>query len=171
MGGSTALGALGYVAAFKETMDQCDVLGIHPDRMVAVVGSGGTYAGLCAGADMYDPTVKVTGMAVDDDPFEQITAQLKLEIGALLELDQPLTAENVEIHYNCGAGYGIPGLEDGDAVRYLARQEGIVLDPVYTGKAFSKFLRMLRDGAFAENETIIFLHSGGAGGLFAIDLP
>lgn len=171
VGGSTALGALGYVACVKETLEQCDALDIVPDRMVGVVGSGGTYAGLCAGADLYAPNMNVTGIAVDNDPFEQITAQLKLEIGALLELDRPLTAENIEIHYNCGSGYGIPGPEDGAAVRYLARQEGIFLDPVYTGKAFSEFLRMLRADAFAEEETIIFLHSGGAGGLFAIDLP
>lgn len=171
VGGSTALGALGYVECFRETMEQCESLGVKPDRMVSVVGSGGTYAGLCAGADLFAPQVKVTGMAVDNDPFEQISAQLKLEIGGLLELDRPLGPENIEIHYNCGAGYGIPGPEDGEAVRYLARLEGILLDPVYTGKAFSLFLRMLREGAFDGDETIIFLHSGGAGGLFAIDLP
>lgn len=171
VGGSTALGALGYVACFREIMEQCESLNIAPDRVVGVVGSGGTYAGLCAGADLYAPRVKVTGMAVDDDPFEQITAQLKLEIGALLELEQPLTADNIEIHYNCGAGYGIPGSEDGDAVRYLARTEGIILDPVYTGKGFSKFLKMLKNGDFDGDDTIVFLHSGGAGGLFAIDLP
>ena len=171
VGGSTALGALGYVECFRETMEQCEALGVRPDRMVSVVGSGGTYAGLCAGADLFAPQVKVTGMAVDNDPFEQISAQLKLEIGGLLELDRPLGPENIEIHYNCGAGYGIPGPEDGEAVRYLARLEGILLDPVYTGKAFSLFLRMLREGAFDGDDTIIFLHSGGAGGLFAIDLP
>ena len=56
-------------------------------------------------------------------------------------------------------------------MRYLARTEGILLDPVYTGKGFSKFLKMLRNGDFEQDGTIIFLHSGGAGGLFAIDLP
>lgn len=170
-GGSNALGALGYVECFRETMEQCREIGIKPDRVVGVVGSGGTYAGLCAGADLFAPDIKVTGMAVDNDPFEEICSQLKLEIGALLETDQPMGAENIEIYYNCGSGYGIPGPEDGEAVRYMARREGIILDPVYTGKAFSLFLRMLREGAFAEDETLIFLHSGGAGGLFAIDLP
>lgn len=170
-GGSNALGALGYVECFRETMEQCRQLQISPDRMVGVVGSGGTYAGLCVGADLYAPDVKVTGMAVDDDPFEQICAQLKLEISGLLELERPVNADNIDIHYNCGAGYSIPGPEDGEAVRYLARKEGVVLDPVYTGKAFSLFLRMLREGAFDGDDTIFFLHSGGAGGLFAIELP
>lgn len=170
-GGSNALGALGYVECFRETLEQCRFLGFTPDRMVGVVGSGGTYAGLCAGADLFAPQVKVTGMAVDNDPFEEICTQLKKEIGSLLETDQPLTGENIEIYYNAGAGYGIPGHEDGEAVRYLARKEGVILDPVYTGKAFSLFLKMLREGAFAEDENIVFLHSGGAGGLFAINLP
>ena len=171
VGGSTALGALGYVECFRETVEQCKNLGFTPDRMVSVVGSGGTYAGLCAGADLYAPQVKVTGMAVDDEPFESICKQLKLEIGSLLELDRVLDDANLDIHYNCGAGYGIPGPEDGEAVRYMARHEGIILDPVYTGKAFSLFLRMLREGAFEQDENIVFLHSGGAGGLFAIELP
>ncbi|MBP3633082.1 MAG: D-cysteine desulfhydrase family protein [Oscillospiraceae bacterium] len=170
-GGSNALGALGYAECVRETMEQCKALGIKPDRMVSVVGSGGTYAGLCAGADLYAPDMKVTGIAVDSDPFDEICAKLKLEIGELLELDRPLGAENIEIYDNCGAGYSIPGPKDGEAVRYMARQEGIILDPVYTGKAFSKLLSMLEEGAFAEDDTIIFLHSGGAGGVFAIDLP
>ena len=139
--------------------------------MVSVVGSGGTYAGLCAGADLYAPDVHVTGMAVDDDPFETISRQLKMEIGSILELDRVLDDANVDIYYNSGAGYGIPGPEDGEAVRFMARTEGVILDPVYTGKAFSLFLRMLREGAFAQDDTIVFLHSGGAGGVFAIDLP
>jgi len=171
VGGSTALGALGYVQCFYEILQQCADLHITPDRVISVVGSGGTYAGLCAGADLFAPDVKVTGMAVDDDPFEQICRQLKMEIGSLLELDRILNDRNIEIHYNCGAGYGIPGPQDGEAVRFLARTEGIILDPVYTGKAFSKFLQLLHEGAFADDQSIIFLHSGGAGGVFAIDLP
>lgn len=171
VGGSTALGALGYVCCFEEIVKQCAELGFRPDRVVSVVCSGGTYAGLCAGADLYAPDVSVTGMAVDDDPFEQICRQLKMEIGGLLELDRIIDGDNIDIHYNCGAGYGIPGPEDGQAVRYLAALEGVILDPVYTGKAFSLFLRMLRDGDFKEDENIVFLHSGGAGGVFAVDIP
>lgn len=170
-GGSTALGAIGYVEGFRETMEQCAELGICPDRMISTVGSGGTYAGLCAGADLFAPQVKVTAMAVDNDPFEQITKQLKDEISSLLELDRPLSHENVEVYYNCGAGYGIPSEKDAEVIRYVARREGIMLDPVYTGKAFSLFLQMLNDGAFREDSTFVFLHSGGAGGLFAVDLP
>lgn len=171
VGGSTALGALGYVECFRETMVQCAHLGIRPGRIVSAVGSGGTYAGLCAGADLYAPDVKVTGVAVDSDPFDRICAQLKLEIGGLLELERPLTADNIELYDNVGPGYGIPGPGERETLELVARTEGIFLDPVYTGKAFSLLLQKLRAGAWAEDETIVFLHSGGAGGLFAIDLP
>lgn len=171
VGGSTALGALGYVRCFQEIMDQSAAMGFTPDRVISVVGSGGTYAGLCAGADLYAPGVKVTGMAVDDDPFEQICRQLKMEIGGLLELDRILDSSNLEIFYNCGAGYGIPSHDDGEAVRLMARTEGIIFDPVYTGKAFALFLQMLRQGAFDGEDHLVFLHSGGAGGVFAIELP
>lgn len=171
LGGSNALGALGYVECFRETMAQCKALGIHPDRMVSAVGSGGTYAGLCAGADLYAPDVKVTGVAVDSEPFAQICTQLKAEISGLLELEHPLNGNNVELFDNVGAGYGIPGQEEKEAVELMAREEGIFLDPVYTGKAFSLLLRKLGAGEFQEDETIVFLHSGGAGGLFAIPFP
>ena len=170
-GGSNALGALGYVECFRETMEQCDAMVIRPDRIVAVVGSGGTYAGLCAGADLFAPRVKVTGIAVDSDPFDVICADLKVHISRLLEMDKPMDGANIEIYDNCGLGYSIPDKDDAQAVRYLARQEGIILDPVYTGKAFDKMLKLLENGTFADDETIIFLHSGGAGGVFAIDLP
>ena len=171
VGGSTALGALGYVECFRETMVQCAHLGIRPSRIVSAVGSGGTYAGLCAGADLYAPDVKVTGVAVDSDPFDRICAQLKLEISGLLELERPLTADNIELYDNVGPGYGIPGPGERETLELVARTEGIFLDPVYTGKAFSLLLQKLRAGAWAGDETIVFLHSGGAGGLFAIDLP
>lgn len=171
LGGSTALGALGYVECFRETLAQCAHLGIHPDRIVSAVGSGGTYAGLCAGADLFAPDVRVTGVAVDCAPFHQICAQLKAEIGGLLELEQPLGDDNLEIYDNAGLGYGIPGPAEREALELMARQEGIFLDPVYTGKAFSWLLAQLRSGALVEEQTIVFLHSGGAGGLFAIDLP
>ena len=171
LGGSTALGALGYVECFRETLAQCAHLGIHPDRIVSAVGSGGTYAGLCACADLFAPDVRVTGVAVDCAPFHQICAQLKAEIGGLLELEQPLGDDNLEIYDNAGLGYGIPGPAEREALELMARQEGIFLDPVYTGKAFSWLLAQLRSGALVEEQTIVFLHSGGAGGLFAIDLP
>ena len=86
----------------------------------------------------------ITGVAVDSEPFAQICTQLKAEISGLLELEHPLNGNNVELFDNVGAGYGIPGQEEKEAVELMAREEGIFLDPVYTGKAFSLLLRKLR---------------------------
>ena len=160
---------MGRLAKQRKGNEVMEAIRVKKLKETAIMPTYGSTE--AAGADLYAPQVKVTGLAVDDDSFEAICRQLKMEIGGLLELDRVLDDGNIDIHYNCGAGYGIPGVEDGEAVRFLARTEGIVLDPVYTGKAFSLFLRMLREGAFGEEENIIFLHSGGAGGLFAIDLP
>ena len=80
------------------------------------------------------------------------------------------TEDLLTIRYHVGAGYGIAGREDTEAVKTMARLEGIFLDPVYTGKAFAHFLQLLREGYFT-GENILFLHSGGAGGLFAVELP
>lgn len=172
VGGSTALGCLGYVECFRETMVQCAHLGIRPDRIVAAMGGGGTCAGLCVGADLYAPDVTVTGVAVGASPAcRQTCAQLRLEMHGLLEQAQPSDAKEIDYYDNAGPGYGIPSPAEREALELMARTEGIFLDPVYTGKAFSLLLRKLRAGDWAGDDTIVFLHTGGAGGLFAIDLP
>ena len=78
---------------------------------------------------------------------------------------------DIDIQFHVGAGYGIAGPEDTAAVKLVAQAEGIFLDPVYTGKAFAHFLRLLEEGYFDGEENILYLHSGGAGGLFAVELP
>lgn len=172
VGGSTALGCLGYVEGFRELMVQCAQLGIRPDRVVTAVGGGGTCAGLRVGADLYAPDVTITGVSVGASPsYRQICTQLRQEMHGLLEQEQPLPAEGIDFYDNAGLGYGIPGSAEREALELMARTEGIFLDPVYTGKAFPLLLQRLRAGDWAADETIVFLHSGGAGGLFAIDLP
>ncbi len=171
VGGSTALGALGYVAAMEETYAQSKEMGVRFDHTVCVCGSGGTTAGTAVGTKLYSPGTKVLGIAVDDDPFEEIVPRLMEETLGLLE--SPLTVEkgDVDILFHVGAGYGLAGVEDTAAVKEMAQSEGIFLDPVYTGKAFALFLELLRKGYFDGEENILFLHSGGAGGLFAVELP
>ena len=90
---------------------------------------------------------------------------------ALLEDPRPVEPGDVDIRFHVGAGYGIPGPEDTRAVERMARSEGIFFDPVYTGKAFAHFLQLLEEGYFDGEENILLLHSGGAGGLFAVPLP
>lgn len=163
-GGSNALGTLGYVDCVREIRDQ----GMRFDHIICAEGSGGTMAGLALGAKLYMPAARVTGMMVDSDPFEQITVDLMREAAALLGADVAVSAEDFQLRDMCGPGYAIPSEEGNAAVSLMAREEGIFLDPVYTGKAFAGLVTMAKEGAFRLSDNVLFLHSGGAGGLFAL---
>lgn len=165
-GGSNALGALGYVACAREIAGQ----GLHFDHIICAEGSGGTMAGLALGAKLFLPGTKVHGMMVDTDPFDRITPTLMRETAALLEIAPEITAEDYLLRDMCGPGYAIASPAGNAAVALMAQREGIFLDPVYTGKAFAGLLELAEEGAFGEEERVLFLHSGGAGGLFAVDM-
>ena len=163
-GGSNALGTLGYAECAKEISEQ----DISFDHLVCAEGSGGTMAGLALGAKLFLPGTKVHGMMVDTDPFEEITLSLMREAADLLEADLDIIPADFHLMDLCGPGYAIPSREGNEAVQLMAREEGLFLDPVYTGKAFAGLIRMAEEGAFRETENVLFLHSGGAGGLFAV---
>ena len=163
-GGSNALGTLGYVACAEEIRGQ----GMIFDHLVCAEGSGGTMAGLALGAKLFLPGTRVYGMMVETDPFDVITLRLMREAAELLEADIAVSREDFTLHDLCGPGYAIPSEEGNAAVELMAREEGIFLDPVYTGKAFAGLLQIAREGAFREDDRVLFLHSGGAGGLFAV---
>ena len=163
-GGSNALGALGYVACAREIRDQ----GLRVDHLICAEGSGGTMAGLALGAKLFLPGTKVHGMMVDTDPFDEITPRLMREAAALLEADIEIGPEDFHLLDMCGPGYAIPSEEGNEAVSFLARKEGLFLDPVYTGKAFAGLMKMVKEGAFRKTDNVLFLHSGGAGGIFAV---
>ncbi len=165
-GGSNALGALGYVDCAREIAGQ----GLHFDHIVCAEGSGGTMAGLALGAKLFLPGTKVHGMMVDSDPFDQITPALMRETAALLEIAPEITAEDYLLRDMCGPGYAIASEAGNAAVALMAQREGIFLDPVYTGKAFAGLLELAEEGAFREQDKVLFLHSGGAGGLFAVKM-
>ena len=109
-------------------------------------------------------------MMVDTDPFDQITPALMRETAALLEISPEITPQDYPLRDMCGPGYAIASEAGNAAVSLMAEREGIFLDPVYTGKAFAGLLELAKEGAFAEKDNILFLHSGGAGGLFAIKM-
>ena len=165
-GGSNALGALGYVDCAREIAGQ----GLHFDHIVCAEGSGGTMAGLALGAKLFLPGTKVHGMMVDTDPFDRITPALMRETAALLDITPEITPEDYLLRDMCGPGYAIASEAGNAAVSLMARQEGIFLDPVYTGKAFAGLLEMAEEGVFAAEDRVLFLHSGGAGGLFAVKM-
>jgi 1-aminocyclopropane-1-carboxylate deaminase/D-cysteine desulfhydrase-like pyridoxal-dependent ACC family enzyme len=165
-GGSNAIGALGYVNCMKEIADT----GMHFDYVCCAEGSGGTHAGVALGAMLYMPQTKTVGLMVDSDPFEVITTNIMQETAKLLELDFTPTAENVHLIDMCGPGYAIPSPEGNAAIRMMAENEGLFLDPVYTGKAFAGLVKMAREGQFKPTDNVLYPYSGGAGGLFAIDV-
>ena len=170
VGGSVPLGALGYVNCAREIANQAEELGAAFDSIVSATGSGGTYAGLTYGAKLFLPGTRSIGVGVCDDPFAEIAYDLMNGVKDLLESDVPVEREDIHIHYHIGPGYALPSPEGCAAVRRLARSEGILVDPVYSGKALAGFFQLLEEGYFADDENILFVHTGGAGALFAVDM-
>lgn len=165
-GGSNALGALGYVACIKEIADS----GLHFDHLICAEGSGGTHAGVALGAKLFMPQTRTVGVMVDTDPFEVITLGIMREAAKLLEAEVEIMPEDVHLMDMCGPGYAIASKEGNAAIRLMAENEGLFLDPVYTGKAFAGLVKLAREGAFKPEDNVLFLYSGGAGGLFAVDV-
>ena len=164
-GGSNGLGALGYIDCVKEIADS----GLHFDYIVCPEGSGGTHAGIALGAKMFLPDTTVIGAMVDDCPFEEITPEIMREACRILEADVTVKDEDV-LHVKAwGEGYAIPSEEGSNAIKVMAENEGLFLDPVYTGKAFGALLRLAKEGKFKPADNVLFVYTGGAGGLFAID--
>lgn len=165
-GGSNAIGALGYVNCMKEIADTS----MHFDYVCCAEGSGGTHAGVAVGAKLFMPKTQVVGLMVDSDPFEIITTRIMQETAKLLKLDFVPTESDVHLVNMCGPGYAIPSSEGNAAIRMMAANEGLFLDPVYTGKAFDGLIKLAREGKFKSDDNVLYLYSGGAGGLFAIDM-
>ena len=170
VGGSVPLGSLGYVNCAKEIAEQAQALGVKFDSIVSATGSGGTYAGLTYGAKLFLPGTRSVGVGVCDDPFADIAYDLMGGLKELLESDVPVQREDIHIKFHIGPGYAIASPEGSAAVRKLARKEGILVDPVYTGKALAGFFQLIEDGYFDGEENLLFVHTGGAGALFAVDM-
>ena len=162
-GGSNALGTLGYADCAREIAGQ----GVRFSHIVCAEGSGGTMAGLALGAGLFLPGTRVHGMMVDTDPFGEITPRLMRGAARLIGADEGAGADGWDLRDMCGPGYAVPSREGDEAVRLMAAKEGIFLDPVYTGKAFAGLAAMAREGAFTKDDSVLFVHTGGAGGLFA----
>lgn len=171
VGGSVPLGCLGYVNCVREIAAQAEALGVKFSHIVSSVGSGGTYAGLTLGAKLYLPGACSIGVGVCDDPFAEIALDLMQQTAALLEADIPITPDDIDIRYHIGPGYAKPSPEGMAAISRLARAEGILADPVYTGKGLAGFFQLLEDGSLPKGGNILFVHTGGAGAIFAVNEP
>jgi L-cysteate sulfo-lyase len=169
-GGSTPTGALGYVAAALELLMQANEAGLGIDRVVHASGSAGTQAGLVAGFEAMHAAIRVLGISVGKprDALEADVHELAEETAAKLGLKGGVRRDAVEVNADyVGNGYGIPTEGMAEAVMLLARHEGILLDPVYTGKAMAGLIDLIRRGAFGKDENVVFIHTGGQAGLFA----
>jgi D-cysteine desulfhydrase family pyridoxal phosphate-dependent enzyme len=169
-GGSNPVGALGYAACAQELAAQARDLDLDFDYLVHASSSGGTQAGLALGLAAIGHPARVVGIDVDADPenLRETVRRLAEATAEHLGLGGVLTGDAVTLEAGyAGRAYGLPTEEMHDAVALLARLEGLLLDPVYTGKAMAGLIGLIRQGRFKAGERIVFLHSGGAPALFA----
>lgn len=169
VGGSVPLGSLGYVACVAEIAEQAAAAGVDFDHIVCATGSGGTQAGLTVGAAIHLPTTPVTGydVGVGGDPAPVI-AELINGTAELLGHDLRIAPTDVRVHDALGPGYSKPSESGVAGMQLMARTEGLILDPVYSGKAFGGLVDGIRAGQYAPGSRVLFVHTGGAGGLFAV---
>ncbi len=171
-GGSSATGALGYVVAMQELQAQLVAAGERVDAVVFASSSGGTQAGMAVGARACGLDAELVGIRIDkeeDAPggYAARLAALARETAGLAGVDAGFDATDfvVEEGY-LGDGYGVVGEPEREAIALFARREGVLLDPVYTGRAAAGLLDLLRSGRFGRAQSVLFWHTGGAPALF-----
>jgi D-cysteine desulfhydrase len=166
IGGSTGLAALGYVNAMKELAEQ---FGQDKVQVVLTVGSCGTYAGVILGAKLFMPKARIIGVSVSRtaEAIKTRTLELIEESKNLLEVNPEINLRDVEIYENYRGTYGIPTEAGKKAVIDCARTEGIILDLVYTGKAMSGLIDLVRKQKIDKNIPVIFIHTGGFPSIFS----
>lgn len=168
-GGSNREGAIGMARVSVEIAMQLDELGLRPGQVIAASGSGGTQAGLATGLQLCCPDSRVTGISIlhDAATLSGIVAALQDQVAATI--GQATSQRQVPVIDDrfVGAGYGIPYSEMLETIRAFARRTGIILDPVYTGKAMHGLLQRIAEGQHDDDEVIVFLHTGGLPGVFA----
>lgn len=163
------LGAIGYVAAFAELLEQTRGLGFEPDYVVHATGSGGTQAGLVVGARALAPRCRVIGISVSDPkgPFSDDVMEIARATDEALGLGLGLMADDVVVFDEyLGEGYGVVDKTVAETIRLVFQTEGIVLDPVYTAKAMAGLRDLIKTGFFNPSDKVLFLHTGGTPALF-----
>ena len=169
-GGSNPTGALGYVVCALEMVDQFNNLGLDVSCVVHATGSAGTQAGLLAGLQGIRSLIPVLGIGVRAAKEAQETSVFNLAVKTAELLGVPGAVARDSVVANCdyvGGGYGIPTPGMVEAVTMLARLEGILLDPVYSGKGMAGLIDLCRKGHFKKGENVVFIHTGGAVALYA----
>jgi D-cysteine desulfhydrase family pyridoxal phosphate-dependent enzyme len=162
-------GAMGYISAFLETHQQAVEMGIEPDYLVIATGSGGTQAGLVVGAAAIGAKTKIVGISVSGsaEDIQNNVAQIATQTSNALGFGFSFQPEDIIVFDDyVGEGYGKLTTGTVEAIQQVARREGILLDPVYTGKAMSGLMDLARAGYFGKDDTVVFVHTGGTPGIF-----
>jgi D-cysteine desulfhydrase len=168
-GGSNPVGATGYVAGAEEILSQTFDLGINIDRIICASGSAGTHAGLVTGFHGNNSNIPVVGINVSRPRAEQeeLVYDLVKDTAKHVGVNSDIPREAVVCFDEyVGPGYSLPTDEMAEAVRMLARLEGVLIDPVYTGKAMAGLIDLARKGTFNKDENILFIHTGGSPALY-----
>jgi L-cysteate sulfo-lyase len=177
-GGSNPIGALGYVNCARELAEQAANTGLKIDALVHATGSAGTQAGLVTGLAAIKSDIHLLGIGVRAPQEKQEQMVFDLATKTAAHLDTGLVIPRDHVRANCnyvGAGYGLP--TDGmiKAIKLLAQSEGLLFDPVYSGKGLDGLIDQVRDGYFDGMDNVVFLHTGGSAALFGypdtFDLP
>lgn len=166
VGGSNALGALGYVESALEIAQQCEGA-VSLSSVVVASGSAGTHAGLAVGLEQLMPDVELIGVTVSRSIADQKPKVVTLQQAVAQQLDVQAKADILLWDDYFAPGYGTPNEEGLEAIKLLARLEGILLDPVYTGKAMAGLIDGITQKRFKDEGPILFVHTGGAPALFA----
>ena len=168
LGASTPLGALGYVRAVGELLDQ----GVRPDVIVHACSSGGTTAGLAAGCTLHGLNTRIIGVSADDPAVDvlRVVRETVAGVGALLDEDGNDLARRAPVEIDdtqVGEGYGIPTERSREAQRLAATMDAIFVDHTYTAKALGALIAWVRERSFRATDTVLFWHTGGQVGIFA----
>jgi D-cysteine desulfhydrase family pyridoxal phosphate-dependent enzyme len=172
VGGSSPVGSLGYAFATAELAEQLAAAAIAPSRVYYASGSRGTQAGLTLGAKACEVSFRLYGIAVSTGEPEKTHRALNAANGAAALLGIPTRVALDDLYTDSGfigEGYGIPTPACLEAIALLARTEGILVDPTYTGKALAGLIAHIRSGELTPDETVVFLHTGGAPGMFTTE--
>jgi D-cysteine desulfhydrase family pyridoxal phosphate-dependent enzyme len=173
VGGSNGIGATGYVLGMIELSGQLRAMDRRVDHVVFASSSGGTQAGITVGANVTGFTAKLHGISVDKDDRDQESYEHELvnianETAAYIGWDAQFTTKDFNVVYGyVGGGYGVVNHLERNAIRLAASREGIILDPVYAGRAMGALIDLIRKKIFRHGETVLFWHTGGSPALFA----
>ena len=170
LGGSNPIGALGYVTAMQELVEQTKSISVQFAAIVFATSSGGTQSGLMVGARLSGFTSRIMGISVDHRATDYVPRLIDLAQATAEQIDHTLSFNAADFEVNdhyLGGGYAVMGEPEREAIKLTAQTEGLLVDPVYTGRAMAGLIDLIRQGEFKPNQPVLFWHTGGTPALFA----